>query len=307
MDGVLLHVAHPPYKILCVRLYLPILESHPGRAGVSRKSHGPCRRGCWGMFSTHVYVRFIEIVKFEHVSTVPSPGGPNVSWSLLEHNMAPWASKAGRRHGFLSVGGRIFGSMAGIYLPIPIGRYVPTPNNQNRCIKNRKTPGLGHIGEDAGIEPLHSRIWKDVPSWLFHSGDASPRPPASDAHGARLPARGVATDFWVGGGVESSAGWPTYPKIPPKSKKNTGSWPLHSRIWGGGGRTSRVSKVRESGPPTPRRRRPCSLPSPFRRPWWRLPSTSRYFLPFYFPFSSRLYDMTSVEWLYVTRYLNYSW
>ena len=48
------------------------------------------------------------------------------------------------------------------------------------------------------------------------------------------------------GWVESSAGGqPT-----PKKSKNTGFWPLHSRIWEG--RPPRFSKVWGSGPPPPR-------------------------------------------------------
>ena len=61
--------------------------------------------------------------------------------------------------------------------------------------------------------------------------------------------------FLSGGSNRRQGGQPT-PKY-PKNRKNTGFWPLHSRIWGG--RPARFSKVRGSGPPRPpppRRRRP---------------------------------------------------
>ena len=38
---------------------------------------------------------------------------------------------------------------------------------------------------------------------------------------------------FLSGGGRSSAGWPTYPQNTLKIGKNTGFWPLHSRIWGG--------------------------------------------------------------------------
>ena len=75
-------------------------------------------------------------------------------------------------------------------------------------------------------------------------------------HSARA-GKGVATDFWVGGGrIDGRVA--NLPQNTLKIGKSTGFWPLHSRIWGG--RTTRFSKVRGSGPPPPRpprRRRPC--------------------------------------------------
>ena len=63
--------------------------------------------------------------------------------------------------------------------------------------------------------------------------------------------------FWVGRG-ESSAVRPPTPKY-PKNRKDTGSGPLHSRIWWV--RPSRISKVvgtvRVPTATFPRKRRPC--------------------------------------------------
>ena len=60
--------------------------------------------------------------------------------------------------------------------------------------------------------------------------------------------RGVATDFWVGGRIVGRVA--NLPQNTIKIGKDTGFWPLHSRIWGGG-RNPRFSKVRGSGPPPP--------------------------------------------------------